>query len=383
MSDGDATVPETGSPSPGGDRKSGAPTAKRIRFEEEIAVRFPHFEEFVTAYSRNISITGMFLQSDRPQPPGTTFNFQFTVTDDWQLISGKGEVVWVRLKDEGPDRPAGMGVRFLELDPQSKRLVHWMVEKNIREGGTPFELDDLRLTVHEALGEVLGEQEQEEVIAAHRALSPRPLRAEEPAAAPRPRPRPAAPVPARSGQSPRAALAAAVVVAGLAVLGWWFLRQTSPDGPQAEPTAAAESPLPPAAAEPGDAEAAVTPGAEALPAAPSPRIPPLDVVRSWAEAWSQQDVERYLSFYSADFTPPRGMTRRQWEAYRRDRLTAPRSIRVAITAFEAEPLGPDQVRATFFQSYRSDIVDDVVRKTLDLKLEQGEWHIVREQAIPN
>ena len=49
----------------------------------------PRFDTFVTEYSTNISTTGMFIVSDKPQAPGSTFTFEFSVADDWKLIRGK------------------------------------------------------------------------------------------------------------------------------------------------------------------------------------------------------------------------------------------------------------------------------------------------------
>jgi uncharacterized protein (TIGR02266 family) len=128
--------------------------SRRIALEREISIRVPRFDSFVTEYSANISTTGMFIVSENPQPPGTSFSFEFSVADDWKLIRGRGQVVWTRYRDEGGERRAGMGVRFIELDAQSRRLIRWIVEKHIREGGKPFELDELKTVVDEAIENV-------------------------------------------------------------------------------------------------------------------------------------------------------------------------------------------------------------------------------------
>ena len=129
--------------------------SRRIALEREVTIRVPRFDTFVTEYSTNISTTGMFIVSEKPHSPGTTFTFEFSVADDWKLIRGKAQVVWTRYRDEDKERPAGMGVRFVELDAQSRRLIRWIVEKNIREGGKPFELDELRNMIDEALEDVV------------------------------------------------------------------------------------------------------------------------------------------------------------------------------------------------------------------------------------
>ena len=116
--------------------------ALRVALERKISLRFPHVRGFLTEYSSNISISGMFIRSSDPRTPGTVLEFELVLLDGLKLIRGTGEVVWVRKKDDGTGRPAGMGVRFLSLDPESRRLIHWVVEKHIFGGAEPFDLDD-------------------------------------------------------------------------------------------------------------------------------------------------------------------------------------------------------------------------------------------------
>ena len=134
--------------------------SRRIDLEREISIRVPAFDSFITEYSSNVSTTGMFIKSEKPLPPDTQLGFEFKVADDWKLIRGKATVVWSRYRDEGPERPAGMGVLFTEIDPQSRRLIHWIIEKHVREGGVPFDLGELRESYNEELVE-MAETEQD------------------------------------------------------------------------------------------------------------------------------------------------------------------------------------------------------------------------------
>ncbi|MDH3746406.1 MAG: hypothetical protein OES47_15010, partial [Acidobacteriota bacterium] len=109
---------------------------------------------------------------------------------------------------------------------------------------------------------------------------------------------------------------------------------------------------------------------------------PAVVVGHWARAWSEQRVEDYLGFYTADFVPANGMSRSEWEAYRRDRLTAPRSISVSLDEIRQETVGEDRVEVVFAQSYNADSYSDRVRKTLLLALETDGWRIAGETAEP-
>ena len=64
---------------------------------------------------------------------------------------------------------------------------------------------------------------------------------------------------------------------------------------------------------------------------PSPPRQAMDVeaaITRWAQAWSARDVDAYLAAYASDFTAD-GMTRANWEAQRRARITAPKTHRRA------------------------------------------------------
>jgi uncharacterized protein (TIGR02266 family) len=107
----------------------------RADLRRKVSLKFKEFQGFVNEYSENVSAGGMFIRTSSPQPVGTVFDFELTLGDDYTLIHGLGEVVWVRQRDEGFDRPPGMGVRFLSLDPGSRKLIDRMVAERLARGG--------------------------------------------------------------------------------------------------------------------------------------------------------------------------------------------------------------------------------------------------------
>ena len=334
--------------------------SRRISIEREIAIRLPAFDAFITEYSANVSTTGIFIVSDSPQPPGTNFSFDFSVADQWKLISGKGLVVWTRPKSEGENRPAGMGVKFTELTPQSRRLIRWIVERHIREGGSPFELET-EPGFEEATGDTL-ESEQEE---ARQTTEPAAQESYVSAAASYRHSR---------ERRRRYLIAGSTLLLGVASLVTWSLTgRSGAEGPPAtEPVAEStpdEARLP-----------AQSAPAEAVPLPDLDRV--TESIMSWSAAWSQQDVEAYLAGYSAGFRPQSGVPREAWEAQRRQRVAAPEFIRVAITGLQAEALDAENARATFFQSYRSNRLSDTVRKQMTLVWEGGAWKIEEEAVVP-
>ena len=115
---------------------------RRVPFETAVRLRFDNFSGFVTEYSGNISLGGMFIRSDSPPPMGTQVEIEFKLDDDFDLIRGRGKVIWVRDEAGTPALERGLGVRFVELTPGSRELIFQVVDRYVRQGGTPFDLDE-------------------------------------------------------------------------------------------------------------------------------------------------------------------------------------------------------------------------------------------------
>ena len=130
------------------------------------------------------------------------------------------------------------------------------------------------------------------------------------------------------------------------------------------------------------------------PVASAPQIPPapaqqpavdptadvLNTLGSWAQAWSKQDADAYLGYYAKDFKTPGGEARPDWENGRRTRITAPKSIEVAIDSPKVTMRGPERASVSFRQTYRSDKLKSQSRKTLELVKADGRWLIEEEKA---
>ena len=76
----------------------------RIPVETRVNLEFEKFSGFITEYSSNLSEGGMFIKTDDPKPLGTILSFEFKLKDNFKLIQGLGEVVWVKEQDNGPTR---------------------------------------------------------------------------------------------------------------------------------------------------------------------------------------------------------------------------------------------------------------------------------------
>jgi uncharacterized protein (TIGR02266 family) len=112
----------------------------RVPLAHRIQLKFDRFSGFINEYFSNLSPGGIFIRTDTPEPPGQLLDFEFRLGDGYELIHGRGEVVWARERGEGPERPPGMGVRFIELSPGSKDLIYKIVDDYVAHGGKPFDL---------------------------------------------------------------------------------------------------------------------------------------------------------------------------------------------------------------------------------------------------
>ncbi len=106
-----------------------APLSLKVRFKSAT------LDEFVEQYSQDISRGGIFIKSKKPMKIGTLLKFEFQLKDESSLIHGVGRVVWVRAPEEATDAsPAGMGIKFIKMDADSRALVQDIVDR--RGGGS-------------------------------------------------------------------------------------------------------------------------------------------------------------------------------------------------------------------------------------------------------
>jgi Flp pilus assembly protein TadD len=105
------------------------------------------------------------------------------------------------------------------------------------------------------------------------------------------------------------------------------------------------------------------------------------MISNWAASWAAQDVQAYLDFYTAEYTPEAGISHKQWVWGRKQRLTAPSFIKVDISDISVAEAGNGTIRSVFRQKYQSDTYQDEVYKTLTLTQENGHWKITTESTL--
>jgi uncharacterized protein (TIGR02266 family) len=97
-------------------------------------------DEFIEHHSHDVSRGGIFIKTPSPFLPGTLLKFEIRIADDKPMLQGVGRVVWKRdSAGSGPDKPAGMGVKFIKVDEASRTLIDRLV---VSKGGGVSAFDD-------------------------------------------------------------------------------------------------------------------------------------------------------------------------------------------------------------------------------------------------
>jgi tetratricopeptide (TPR) repeat protein len=106
----------------------------------------------------------------------------------------------------------------------------------------------------------------------------------------------------------------------------------------------------------------------------------LDAVSQWAKAWSKQDVNQYLASYASSFKPGKGQSRKDWEALRRQRVSAPSKISVDIGRPKVTFKGNDEAKVVFYQTYKANGSPQSTSKTL-MMIKQGKAWLIEQELI--
>ena len=120
----------------------------------QVLLEYPDEESPESAFTANVSMGGLFVQTSTPRPVGTSFRFQLLILSKGPSIEGFGEVRWVRETDQGPGRPAGMGVQTgMVVSEEAQTTLRQTVAGAIKAGslaGGPVPAPALAVSTDEA-----------------------------------------------------------------------------------------------------------------------------------------------------------------------------------------------------------------------------------------
>lgn len=101
------------------------------RFERRVAIDITHDGGALSGFTRNISLGGVFVDSDQTLPLGAKVSLTFRVPTQADVIVIEGQVRWVEM-EEGLVR--GIGIRFEGLRARDVWALNKFFEQAI-EGG--------------------------------------------------------------------------------------------------------------------------------------------------------------------------------------------------------------------------------------------------------
>lgn len=105
-------------------------------------------------------------------------------------------------------------------------------------------------------------------------------------------------------------------------------------------------------------------------------------ILAWTAAWSRQEVDAYLSFYSDRFLVEDAFPSLQfWREQRRRAIRRPHAIRVMLTDVEIKIADENNAQVSCIQHYWSNLYQDETEKIITLQKERDTWKIVKERAL--
>ena len=97
------------------------------RLAVKVKVTYQSLDDFLSDYTANVSLGGMFIQTERPLAKGSRFRLRFDIPGHARPVETTATVRWVQQGADG--LTAGMGVVFDELtDVEQRRVASWLAD---------------------------------------------------------------------------------------------------------------------------------------------------------------------------------------------------------------------------------------------------------------
>lgn len=109
-------------------------TEKRKHPRIKLITKVTHLsgEFFHYYYSRDLSVGGIFLETQEPFPAGTEVKLEFPLPEVTERLSVKGKVVrLVENATEGPGPYPGMGVEFVDMNEEAAAKIADFITRSL------------------------------------------------------------------------------------------------------------------------------------------------------------------------------------------------------------------------------------------------------------
>jgi len=106
----------------------------RIPLSLEVNIKLDDINSFVSEYTSDMSIGGMFIKTRMPRKVGTEVNISINLQDGQNLIEATGRVVRVVLPgDAYTGANPGMAIEFTNLSQKSKVIIEKYLAKKFSQ----------------------------------------------------------------------------------------------------------------------------------------------------------------------------------------------------------------------------------------------------------
>ena len=103
------------------------------RISATLKVSYDNYDEFITEYTKNVSKGGIFIYTKRHHDVNEIVDLSIIVPEIDKPLLIKGKVVHIKIQNV-PDEEAGVGVKFIDIDPKSRNaLIDFMKTHNASE----------------------------------------------------------------------------------------------------------------------------------------------------------------------------------------------------------------------------------------------------------
>lgn len=97
------------------------------RLPVEVKVDYRSLGRFITDYTKNLSRRGVFVATSMPLPVGERVRIRLTVPDSDAPFALDGVVKWVASRQERDAHEPGMGIEFLDEEPEVRAKLDELV----------------------------------------------------------------------------------------------------------------------------------------------------------------------------------------------------------------------------------------------------------------
>ncbi len=102
---------------------------KYERHEVELEINFGSEHNFYSGFVENLSAGGVFVATYVAKDVGQILDLSISLPGRSKPVTGRGEVRWFRPFNPESDLPAGIGIRFVELDDGGDELIRKFVKR--------------------------------------------------------------------------------------------------------------------------------------------------------------------------------------------------------------------------------------------------------------